>query len=148
MAGHLLKSSNRFTAYSIYPIERKLDRMIVEISSQLLRDGLFDSPKRRCGGAHLEIFKSIRSQLFYLIELKLGRMILDVSPHNRWKPHFSVLPRTCCGARLLESSRSIHSLHYYPIELKLGRMIPVITFHNRTEHDYLFHSRGRCGARF
>ena len=52
----LLKSSNRFTAYSIHPIELKLGRMTLDLSPHNLAESEFLlPPKRWCGGAHLAI---------------------------------------------------------------------------------------------
>ena len=74
---HLLRSSNRFTAYS-----------------------------------------------FYAIELKLGRMILDISLHNRLESDFPFSPRGAVGARLLKFSNRFTAYSIYPIELKLSMIIP------------------------
>ena len=58
----LWKSSNRFTAYSIHPIELELDRMIRDISPEA---EFFDFiPRGRCGGAPLAIHKSVHGLQF------------------------------------------------------------------------------------
>ena len=83
----------------------------------------------------------------YAIELKLGRMILDISPHNRSTSDFifRFSPRGAVGPRLSKSSNRFTVYSSYPIELKFDRMIP----DNRTiVQSYILRlpSRERCGG--
>ena len=58
----LLNSSNRFTAYSSYPIELKLGSKILDISPYNRSESNFPcSPRGRCWGAPFEIFESIHN---------------------------------------------------------------------------------------
>ena len=60
----------------------------------------------------------------YAVELKLGRMILDISPHNLAKEDFSISSEEVLwGARLLRSSIRFAAHSSYAIEVKLSRMI-------------------------
>ena len=109
----LAKSSNRFTAYSSYPIELKLCRMMLVISLHNRSPSDFSiSPRGRCGGAPLEILNRFTAYKFYLIELKLDRMILDISPLDRSELDFSISSRGRCGSKRLEIFKSIHGLQY------------------------------------
>ena len=46
----------------------------------------------------------------YPIELKLSRMILDISLHKSLEPKFSISSSARCGGVLFEFFKSIHSL--------------------------------------
>ena len=73
----------------------------------------------------------------YPYQLKLVRMILDISPHNRSRPVFSIsLPGGAVVARLLEFSNRFTAYSIHTIQLKLGRMILDISPHNRPKPDY------------
>ena len=65
VGARLLKSSNRFTAYSSYQIELNLSRMVLEVS-RLDRSASDCSiaPRGAVEGARFEIFKSIHSIQF------------------------------------------------------------------------------------
>ena len=66
----------------------------------------------RCVGARL-LQSSNRSTAYssYVIELKLDRMMLGISPHNRLtSDYFLISLRGRCGA--LEIFKSFHSLQY------------------------------------
>ena len=92
VGARLLKSSNRFTAYSSDPIELKLGRMILHMNplDRVVWDSSI-SARGRCGsGSPLEIFKSTHRLQFYPTELKFDRMILDISPLNRSELNFSI----------------------------------------------------------
>ena len=54
---------------------------------------------------------------FYPIELKFGRMILDISPLDRSEAEFAF---SFLGARLLEIFESIHRLQYSSDRAELG----------------------------
>ena len=73
---------------------------------------------------------------FYPIELKLGRMIADVSSHNRSGPDFSISCQRGFWRRALQCSNRFTAYSSYPIELKF-RIIPDISPHNRYEQDFL-----------
>ena len=84
---------------------------------------------------------------FYAIELKLGTMILDISPHNRSASDFSILPRGCCGAAPHETPSRFTAYSSYPIKLKLDRMIPDINPHNRLALDFSISFQGALWGR-
>ena len=88
--------------------------------------------------AHLLISSNrFTAYSFYAIELKLGRMTLDISPHNRSASDFSVsLPGGTVGARLLQFSNRFIAYNSHAIELNLGRMLLNISPHNRSESDF------------
>ena len=90
--------------------------MILDICSQNLAEPDFSiSSKELLWGAHFAILKLIQPHRSHPIELKLGRMILDTSPH-----HGSGGP---VGARYLKLSNQFTAISIYPIELKLGMII-------------------------
>ena len=75
-----MKYSNRFeSAYSSNTIELKLGRMIrnIILLNHAVPD-LFSFAQGRCEGVPLHIFK----KEIGLIELKIGKVMLDISPHN------------------------------------------------------------------
>ena len=66
----LSKYSNRLTGYRFHPIELKLDRMILGTRTHNLSEPDF-FPRGRCGGAPLEIFKSIHTACrFYMLTVR------------------------------------------------------------------------------
>ena len=71
-----------------------------------------------------------RSVVSYAIELELGRMILDISPHNRFEPYFSISSR---WGRAYWNLKSIQSLEYLSDW--------VINLHNDYEQDFLVAGR-------
>ena len=102
------------------------------------------------GAVGVRLFKSsnqFTAYNFYPIELKFGRMILDISPLDRSVPDYSISIQGRCGGRHLRSSirlqptvfmrLSWNSIRWYwttdryrftayssyAIEMKLGRMI-------------------------
>ena len=60
-------------------------------------------------------------------------MILEISPHNRFKPNFSISFQGALWGAPIEIFKSIHSFSIYPIELKLGRTILNTSPHNLTK---------------
>ena len=108
MRARLLKSSNRFTAYSSCPIELKLSAMILDISplnrSKPDFSNSFKGALWRRASCNIQINSQPTSS--YPTELNHGRMILDINPHNRSASNVS--PE---GAPL-EIFKSIHSLHF------------------------------------
>ena len=82
----------------------------------------------------------------YPIELKLGRMILIISPHNRSASNFSIPSGGAVGLRLFKSSSAFTTDNFYPIELNLGRMVLDISPHNHSASDFSISLRGRYGA--
>ena len=60
----------------------------------------------------LEFSNRFTTYSFYLIELELGRMILDVKLYNHSEPDFSISPRGHCGRVPSEIFESIYSLQY------------------------------------
>ena len=86
-------------------------------------------------------FKSIQSLRLHPIELKLGKKILDISPHNSFASDFSIYPSGRCGARLLKSSNrhTVYSIH--SIKMELARMILDISPHNLAEQDFSISSQ-------
>ena len=72
----------------------------------------------------------------YPIELKLGRIILDISPLNRLGPDFFIYQGGAVEARPLKSSNHFTAYSFYPIELKHSRMILDINLHIRYEYDF------------
>ena len=105
-----LKSSNRFTPNSPYPIELKLGRMILHISphSRSESDFMIFSQKARL----LKSSNRFTAHSSYTIELKLGSMILDTSSHNRSRPDFSISSHGRCWVAPLEIFKSIPSLQF------------------------------------
>ena len=85
------------------------------------------------------------------IELKLGKMILGISPHNLAEPDFIFPLRRCCGeGRLLQSSNRFTAYSSDAIEMKGCKMIQVIGQHKNSglpsarlhdERFLNFHSR-------
>ena len=58
----------------------------------------------------------ITAYISYPIELKLRRMILDISSHNCSQPDFSILPSGPLGTRLLKSSNQFTAYSSHPID--------------------------------
>ena len=141
MGARLLKSSISTSSVIIWPTKSKLCRIIVVIGAQI---GSVPDCDFLPGGALLEI--SNRSTVYssHARELKLGRMILDVSPHNRSTSDFSILSRGAWGARLSKSSNRFTAYSSGAIELKFGRMILDISPHNGSTSEFPILSRGRA----
>ena len=79
MGARLSKSLNRFTAYSSYPFELKLGRMIPDIISHNRSE--LDFRSEGAVKARLLIYVNrFTTYSINQIELNLGRMILDISP--------------------------------------------------------------------
>ena len=114
----LLKSSNRFAAYSSYPIELELGRIILVISThnRPKQDFCFQG---RCGARLLEYSNRFTAYSSYPIELKRGRMILEIIPHNHSESDFFITPRGAVGVWLLKFPNRFTACSIYPIELKL-----------------------------
>ena len=72
---------------------------------------------------------------FFPIELKFGRMVVDIGLHNCLEPDFSIFPKRYRGGVPLEIFKSSVPKNYisYPTELTLGRMMLDISLHNRCE---------------
>ena len=128
------------------------------------------------GAVGVRLFKSsnqFTAYNFYPIELKFGRMILDISPLDRSVPDYSISIQGRCGGRHLRSSirlqptvfmrLSWNSIRWYwttdryrftayssyAIDMKLVRMIVGSSPHNCSESDFPVFPRGRCwGASF
>ena len=85
----------------------------------------------------------------YPIELKLGRMILDIIPHKLSTSDFSISQGGAVGARFLSYLNRSTAYSSHAIELKLGRMILDISPHNRSESDFPVSFKGQdfLGAR-
>ena len=93
----LLKSSNRFTAYSIHAIELKLDRRILDISSLRWKPDFSIAFQKVLWGARLlKSSNQFTAHNSYAIELKLSRMLLDISPYNRFQSDSPVFSQGCC----------------------------------------------------
>ena len=60
---------------------------------------------------------------FYPMELKLGKIILHVSSHNRWKPNFSIFQGGAVEECPMKFSNQFTTLSIGPIEVELGRII-------------------------
>ena len=70
----LLRSSNRFTAYSSYPIELKLDGTLLKHqSAQSLGIGFSDFPQGAVRARLLKSSNRFTAYSSYQIELKLGK---------------------------------------------------------------------------
>ena len=76
------------------------------------------------GARFLKFSNRFTAYSFYSIELKLGRMILDISPHNRLESDFPISPGGAVRARLLKFSNRFTAYSIYPTKLKLGTKIP------------------------
>ena len=107
----------------------------------------------RVGVRRLKFSNLLTGYSSHPIELKHGRIIIDVKSHNRLEPDFSDF---LMGARLLKSSNRFTAYSFYPIDPKLGRMILDISSHNRSrphfsissrslEPDFSFSPRAQCG---
>ena len=59
----------------------------------------------------------------YPMELKRGRMIVDISPHSLAEPGILFPSRGAVGARLLRFLIRFAAYSIHPIELELDRMI-------------------------
>ena len=129
-----LKSSNRFTAYSFYPIELKLDRTIPDINPHNRSELDFSISFQ--GARLLKYLNRFTAYSIHPIELKFGRIILDIIPYNFAQPGFRLTFRGCCGARLLQFSNRFNTFcSSYAIELKLCRMIQDISPHKTSASD-------------
>ena len=73
----------------------------------------------------------------YAIQLNLGRMILDISPHNPSESDFPVPPGGGVGTGLLEFSNRFTAYRIYPIEMKVGMVIPSYRSAQWYEQDFL-----------
>ena len=77
------------------------------------------------------------------IDLKIGTMMLDASPHSPSRPIFFKSPRGCCGLSSLSLYRfSSHSIGR--IQLNFGRTIQDCPY-NRSELSSSILSQGRSG---
>ena len=65
-----------------------------------------------------------------------GRMILDISPHNRSASEFPILSGGAVGVRLSNYSNQFTANNFYPIQLKLGRMIQDISPLDHSELNF------------
>ena len=93
-------------------------------------------------GAH--IFKypnQFTAYNFYPIELKFGRMILDISRLDRSEPDFRFPSRGRCGGAPLE----IFKLQ--PIELELERMKVDMSLLNHSKLDFSISCQGALWGR-
>ena len=94
-----MKSLNRFTAYSIRPVEMELGRMILDVSPHYLAKPLFSiSLQGGAVGAHLSRF-SHRLTVYtsHTIELKLGKMLLGHSAQSLGVGFFDIPQKALCG---------------------------------------------------
>ena len=88
----------------------------------------------------LEFSNRFKAYNFHPIELKLGKMLLYISPHHRSEP---TSPISVHGA-MLQTSNRFTDYSSYAIELKLGGMILDISLHNRLESTPTFCRRHPC----
>ena len=78
--GALLKSLNRFAAYSSDPTERKLGKIIPDTSPPIVQSWIFRfHSKGHCGGAPLKSSNQFTAYSIHAVELKLCRVILKMS---------------------------------------------------------------------
>ena len=82
----------------------------------------------------------------YPIKLKLGRMILDISPQNCPSRIFRSPSRWRCGGAFFANLNRFTAYSPYVIELKLCRMIQNIRPHNRSASEFSIYSRRCCGG--
>ena len=132
-----MKSSNRFTAYSSYPIELKLGWIILDISSldRFASDCPISTYGALWGARILKSLNRFTAYNFYSIELKFGRMTLGISPLDRCPSRGAV------AARLLRHLNRFTGYSIHPIELKLCGMILGISPHNLAQPDFLTSSQ-------
>ena len=81
----------------------------------------------------------------YLIELKLGKMILDISPRKLDELDFS--PGGAVGTRLLETPNRFTAYSSHTIELKLGMMVLDISPLDRSTSDFSVPPGGAVATR-
>ena len=82
-------------------------------SAQSLEVGFFDFIPRGAVGARLLQFTNrFTAYSTDAIEMKLDRMILGISPHNRSESDFPVPPRGRCWGAPFQIFKSIHKLQY------------------------------------
>ena len=103
-------------------------------------------PRKRCGGAPLEIFNFYLLLITWPTKLKFCIMLLDIGAHSRSVPDSDFRSGGAVGARFLKSWNRFTACSSYPIELKLCRMILDINPHNRSEPDFSISFQGRCGG--
>ena len=72
--------------------------------------------------SYFTVYYSICLHYTYAIELNLGRMILDISPHNHLTSDFPISLGDAVGARLLKVSKRITTHSSNSFERKLDRM--------------------------
>ena len=89
-----------------------------------------------------DFFPGDRISSIHPIELKLGSMILDISPRN-----VDISPHNSVGARLLQSLNRFTACRSYAFELKLCWMIRDISPHDSSASDFSNHTSVRCEAR-
>ena len=107
----LLKYSNRFTAYSIHPIELKRSRMILDISPHNLTEPDFSISSHEVLWEARLLRSSNRFTAYssYPIHLKLGRLILKHQSAQSLKAGFFDFP---AGGAHLGMFKSIPSLQH------------------------------------
>ena len=141
-----LKSHVSISFLITWPNKLELRRMILDIGadSRAVLDFFDFLP----GGAVLSrLLKSpnrFRAYTSHAIELKLGRVILDISPYNRSEPDFSI---SFQGGRLLKTLNRFTSHSIHPIELELDRMIVNICSLNRSKLDSSISFQGALWGR-
>ena len=116
-----------------------------------------------CVSVNFHNFRYI-AYISYPIELKLGRIILAISPHNRLGPDFSemtlqngsdssirrifyLLSGGTVKACVLQISNRFTAYSSYALELNLCRMILDIRPHNRSMSDFSISSQGALWRR-
>ena len=138
MGACLFKISRRFTTTSSCPIELKLVMMmILDMSPQYgFSAGFFVFyPGGAVWSCVLKPWNRFTAYSIDAIELKVGRISQDISPHKCSKPDFSIFLGGCGGAPL-EIFTSIHSQSFCPIGVKLGGMVQNTSPHSRSEPDF------------
>ena len=100
--------------------------------------------KGRCGARLLQFTNRFTACSSYPIELKLGRMVLDISPLDRSASDCSISPRGAVGGAHFEIFKPIHSLKFYLIELKFSRKVLDLSPLDRSEPDFSISFQGRA----
>ena len=148
VGARLLKSSNRFAAYTSYVIELKLGT-IPDISPHNRSDRIFRFPFRKHTSWDIQI--DSQPKVLILIDSKRPRMLLDINPHNPILAQslddgfFDFSPEGAVGACPSKYSNWSTACSSYSIELKLSRMILAIRLHNCSKPDFSISLRRRCG---
>ena len=82
------------------------------------------SPESAVEARLLRFSNRFTAYSFYAIEMKLGRMILGISPHSHSESDFPVSPRGAVGALLSKFSNRFTTYSIYDLDSELHMMIP------------------------